>query len=92
MGSLTAHPRLELPPCGRRSGMLESRARRQCVPESSTSSPMQRPSRSLAGTTPGVEVTCEKLAPRALRHHLIGLGIVQRPELRYPLLPQILHE
>jgi hypothetical protein len=92
MGSLAAPPRLELPLCGRRSGKLESRARRWCVPESSTSSPMRRQSRSLASTTPGVEVTREKLAPRALRRHLIGLGLVQRPELRYPLLPQILHD
>jgi hypothetical protein len=45
------------PPCGRRSGKLGSRAHRRCVPESSTSSPTRRPSRRLAGTVPGVEVT-----------------------------------
>jgi hypothetical protein len=33
-----------------------------------------------------------KLAPRAPRRHLIGLGLGQRPELRYPLLPHILQE
>jgi hypothetical protein len=33
-----------------------------------------------------------KLALRAPRCLLIGLGLVQRPELCYPLLPQILHE
>jgi hypothetical protein len=33
-----------------------------------------------------------KPAPRALRRCLIGFRLMQRPELRYPLLPQILHE
>jgi hypothetical protein len=92
MGSPAAPPRLELPPHGRRSRKLESRARRRCIPESSTSSPTRRTSRRLTGATSGVEVTRAKLAPRALRRHLIGLGLLQRPELRDPLLPQILHE
>jgi hypothetical protein len=66
MGSPAAPPRLELPPRGRRSGEMGSRARRQRLLESSTSSPTGRLSRRRTGAALGSRSPVRKLASWSL--------------------------